>query len=165
MSQQSRASVGRSGHKPVIDGVPQGSQCVFNVHHPSGWQIAVTAAEVHLVARRTLNVGPTLGAQRVTSLKLTYLSRRYGTSPHELRSRRVFVWADLHGMCISHFSQRPFKLKLSFLPRTIYSWLESWSVFTHHLVGGKWTDASDSAKHSRNIFQGCNPVSEKKKSQ
>lgn len=149
MSQQSRASVGRSGHKPVIDGVPQGSQCVFNVHHPSGWQIAVTAAEVHLVARRTLNVGPTQGAQRVTSLKLTYLSR----------------WADLHGMFISHFSPSPFKLKLSFLPRTITSWLESWSVFTHHLVGGKWTDASDSEKHSLNIFQGCDPVSEKKKSQ
>lgn len=54
MSQQSRASVGKSGHKPVIDGVPLGSQCVFNVHHPSGWQIAVTAGEVHLVARRTL---------------------------------------------------------------------------------------------------------------
>lgn len=29
MSQQSRASAGKSGHKPVIDEVPQGSKCVF----------------------------------------------------------------------------------------------------------------------------------------
>lgn len=140
MSQQSRASVGKSGHKPVIDGVPQGSECVFNVHHPSGWQIVLTAGEVHLVAQRTLMFARhcELGEWLRSNL------HNFAASAHKLKKIyinicfAVFVWAALHGMNIPHFPASPFKLPLSFLPKnhllmtgnlaSVYSSPRGWEV-------------------------------------
>lgn len=48
MSQQRCAKVRRVAINWWSMWVPRGRECVFNVHHPSVWQIMVASAEVHL---------------------------------------------------------------------------------------------------------------------
>ena len=84
--------------------VPRGRECVFNVHHPSVWQIEVASAEVHLATHHALMFPFSFSLQthKVSALKFAYLYNNIVTNHRRLSSlyivigRVFFAWTDLH---------------------------------------------------------------------